>query len=234
MIRLRNIGRTHERRGTAPVRALRGVDLDIARGEFTAVVGPSGSGKSTLLNVIGLLDRPTEGTYLLEGREVGSLGIDETARLRNQTFGFVFQAFHLLPRTTALENVELPLLYSDSRRIRQTALRALEAVGLGHRAGHYASELSGGEQQRVAIARALVNNPAVVLADEPTGNLDPAAAGEIMTILEDLHRRGTTLVLITHDAAIAARAARRVRIAEGRIDGEQSPADVDVCAPAVG
>ena len=233
MINLRNVSKYHERRGAPPVHALSGVSLDIAPGEFTAILGPSGSGKSTLLNVIGLLDRPTDGTYLLEGREVGGLGIDQTARLRNEKFGFVFQAFHLLPRTTALENVELPLLYTDNARVRETALGALEAVGLEHRADHYASELSGGEQQRVAIARALVNGPSIVLADEPTGNLDSHSAGEIMTIFEELNRRGTTVLLITHDAAVAARASRRVRIADGRIAGEESRPASAAGAPAV-
>jgi len=232
VIQLRNVSKYHERRGAPPVRALCEISLDIARGEFTAILGPSGSGKSTLLNLIGLLDRPTEGTYLLEGSEVGGLSIDETARLRNEKFGFVFQSFHLLPRTTALENVELPLLYTDNDRVRETALRALESVGLGHRADHYASELSGGEQQRVAIARALVNGPAVVLADEPTGNLDSAAAGEILAIFEDLNRRGTTVLLITHDTNVAARATRRVQIVDGRFAGEGSRAASIVGAPA--
>ncbi len=219
MIRLQEVGRTHVRKGTAPVAALRDVTLAIERGEFTSIVGPSGSGKSTLLNILGLLDRPTEGTYWLEGRAVSGLGIDETARIRNETFGFVFQAFHLLPKTTAVENVSLPLVYSDKDRGKDAAREALDAVGLADRADHYASELSGGEQQRVAIARALVNGPQVILADEPTGNLDPQAAGEIMEIFESLNRAGTTVVLITHDMGIAARARRQLRIEAGRIVG---------------
>ncbi len=225
MIDLQDIGRTHARKGAVPVTALEGLSLRVEPGDFTAIVGPSGSGKSTLLNIMGLLDRPTAGSYRLDGREVGGLGVDETARIRNETFGFVFQAFHLLPRTTALENVGLPLVYSDKERPTDAAREALEVVGLAHRAGHYPSELSGGEQQRVAIARALVNAPRVILADEPTGNLDPQAAAEIMSIFERLHAAGTTVVLITHDQAVADRAPRRVRLAAGRLvaDSARNP-----------
>jgi putative ABC transport system ATP-binding protein len=217
MIELQEIGRTYTRPGGDAVRALDGVSLRIDRGEFVAIVGASGSGKSTLMNVLGLLDRPSEGRYLLDGRDVADLGVNELARLRNQRVGFVFQAFHLLPRTSALENVELPLLYSDRASIKGLGRRALEAVGLADRIEHRPSELSGGQQQRVAIARALVNEPDLLLADEPTGNLDARSAGEIMAIFQSLHQAGRTLVLITHDAALAAHCDRIFHLDEGRI-----------------
>ena len=217
MIELQGIGRTYTRPGGDAVRALDGVSLRIDRGEFVAIVGASGSGKSTLMNVLGLLDRPTEGRYLLDGRDVADLGVNELARLRNQRVGFVFQAFHLLPRTSALENVELPLLYSDRASIKGLGRRALEAVGLADRIDHRPSELSGGQQQRVAIARALVNEPDLLLADEPTGNLDARSAGEIMSIFQSLHQAGRTLVLITHDAALAAHCGRIFHLDQGRI-----------------
>ncbi|HKH47197.1 MAG TPA: ABC transporter ATP-binding protein [Thermoanaerobaculia bacterium] len=217
MIELREIGKTYTRPGSDAVRALDGVSLQIDRGEFVAIVGASGSGKSTLMNVLGLLDRPSEGRYLLDGRDVADLGVNELAGLRNQRIGFVFQAFHLLPRTSALENVELPLLYSDRASIKGLGRRALEAVGLADRIEHRPSELSGGQQQRVAIARALVNEPDLLLADEPTGNLDARTAGEIMAIFKTLHQAGRTLVLITHDAALAAHCDRIVHLDQGRI-----------------
>jgi putative ABC transport system ATP-binding protein len=218
MIELHGIGRTYTRPGGEPVRALREVSLRIDRGDFVAIVGSSGSGKSTLMNVLGLLDRPSEGRYLLDGRDVADLEVNEQARLRNQKIGFVFQTFHLLPRTSALENVELPLLYSDRESIKGLGRRALEAVGLADRIDHRPSELSGGQQQRVAIARALVNQPDLLLADEPTGNLDARSAGEILEIFEALNRDGRTIVLVTHDAGVAARCRRIVRIEEGRIE----------------
>jgi putative ABC transport system ATP-binding protein len=215
MIELSGIGRTYERPGGGAVRALEDVSLRIDRGDSLAIVGTSGSGKSTLMNVLGLLDRADTGRYLLDGADVTALDVDAQARLRNRRIGFVFQAFHLLPRATALENVELPLVYSDREDIDGLGRRALEQVGLGDRATHRPSELSGGQQQRVAIARALVNEPDLVLADEPTGNLDARSAGEVLDVLEGLARAGRTIVLVTHDPAVAARCARVVRLESG-------------------
>jgi putative ABC transport system ATP-binding protein len=217
MIELQGIGRTYRRPGGEPVEALRDVSFAIQRGDFVAIVGSSGSGKSTLLNVLGLLDRPDAGRYLLNGEDVAGLDVDRQARLRNRKIGFVFQAFHLLPRTSALENVELPLLYSDRVDIAGLGRRALERVGLGDRIDHSPSELSGGQQQRVAIARALVNEPDLLLADEPTGNLDARSAAEVMAVLESLNQAGRTIVLVTHDAALAAHCSRVARIEGGRI-----------------
>jgi putative ABC transport system ATP-binding protein len=217
MIELTGIGRTYRRPGGEPVEALRDVSLRIERGEFVAIVGTSGSGKSTLMNVLGLLDRPDTGRYLLDGEDVSNLDIDGQARMRNRRIGFVFQAFHLLPRTSALENVELPLLYSDRADIAGLGRRALESVGLADRIDHRPSELSGGQQQRVAIARALVNEPDLLLADEPTGNLDARSAAEVLSVFESLNRGGRTIVLVTHDPAVAAHCGRVARLEEGRI-----------------
>ncbi len=217
MIELQGIGRTYRRPGGEPVEALRDVSLRIERGDFMAIVGSSGSGKSTLMNVLGLLDRPDTGRYVLEGEDVASLDVNRQARVRNQRVGFVFQAFHLLAGTSALENVELPLLYSDRADIAGLGRRALESVGLGDRVDHRPSELSGGQQQRVAIARALVNEPDLLLADEPTGNLDARSAAEVMSVFETLNRAGRTIVLVTHDSALAAHCGRVARIEEGRI-----------------
>jgi ABC-type lipoprotein export system ATPase subunit len=217
MIELQGIGRTYRRPGGEPVEALREVSLRIDRGEFVAIVGTSGSGKSTLMNVLGLLDRPDAGRYLLDGRDVSSLDVDRQARTRNQRIGFVFQTFHLLPRTSALENVELPLLYSDRADIAGLGRRALESVGLADRIDHRPSELSGGQQQRVAIARALVNEPDLLLADEPTGNLDGRSAAEVLEVFETLNRAGRTIVLVTHDPAVAGHCGRVARIEGGRI-----------------
>jgi putative ABC transport system ATP-binding protein len=218
MIELQEIGRTYRRPGGGPpVEALRGVSLRIERGDFVAIVGSSGSGKSTLLNVLGLLDRPDAGRYLLDGEDVARLDVDRQAGVRNRRLGFVFQAFHLLPRASALENVELPLLYSDREDIAGRGRRALERVGLGDRLDHRPSELSGGQQQRVAIARALVNEPDLLLADEPTGNLDAGSAGEVLSVFESLNRAGNTIVIVTHDPAIAGRCQRVARIEDGRI-----------------
>jgi len=217
MIELQEVSRTYQRPGGEPVEALRTVSLRIARGEFVAVVGTSGSGKSTLMNVLGLLDRPDAGRYLLDGQDVSGLDVESQARTRNRRIGFVFQAFHLLPRTSALENVELPLLYSDRAQIAGLGRKALESVGLADRLDHRPSELSGGQQQRVAIARALVNEPDLLLADEPTGNLDARSAGEIMAVFEALNRAGRTIVLVTHDPAVAAHCGRVAHIEGGRI-----------------
>jgi putative ABC transport system ATP-binding protein len=216
MIELQDIRRVY-RKGAEEVRALDGVSLTIARGEFVAIMGPSGSGKSTLMNIIGLLDRPDAGSYYLEGKDVGSLSPDALATLRNERIGFVFQAFHLLAKTSALENVELPLVYSERRKTRGLGMRALERVGLTDRASHFPNELSGGQQQRVAIARALVQEPDLILADEPTGNLDSKASGEIMEILRQLHGSGTTIAVITHNEEVAHYADRTISIVDGRI-----------------
>ena len=220
LIGLENIVKVY-RMGKVDVPALRGVTASISQGEMMAIVGASGSGKSTLLNVIGLLDRPTSGKYLFNGADVSSLSDNQLAEMRNRELGFVFQDFNLLPRATALANVELPLVYSHGvRRRRERAAEALERVGLGGRAGHKPSELSGGEQQRVAIARALVNDPAIILADEPTGNLDTKSTSEIMAIFHGLHQEGKTVILITHEPDIAAQAQRTVRLQDGRIISE--------------
>jgi len=221
MIKLQGIGKLYDQRPGQTVRALRDATLTVEAGEFVAVVGASGSGKSTLMNVIGLLDQPSEGSYRLEGRELKGVPADELARLRNKKMGFVFQAFHLLPRTSALENVEFPLLYSERRSFKGLARAALRSVGLEERIHHYPSELSGGQQQRVAIARALVNEPDIVLADEPTGQLDTRAGLEIMSIFQQLHRAGRTILLVTHDPHLAAHAERVVRLEDGRVVSDE-------------
>jgi putative ABC transport system ATP-binding protein len=217
MIELENITKVY-RLGKVAVNALRGVSLTIGEGEMLAIIGASGSGKSTLLNIIGLLDRPTSGRYLFNGADTSQLNDNQLAELRNKKYGFVFQDFNLLPRTTALANVELPLIYRGgvSRR-RERAQEALAQVGLSDRANHKPNEMSGGEQQRVAIARALVNDPWLILADEPTGNLDTKSGAGIMSIFHRLHQSGKTIVLITHEPDIAAQAQRTVRIQDGRI-----------------
>jgi ABC-type lipoprotein export system ATPase subunit len=217
MIELKNICKIYKRPTGESVVALINISLQIGRGEFVAIVGESGSGKSTLMNIIGLLDLSSQGRYLLDGQDVTTLDANRQAEMRNKRIGFIFQTFHLLPRTTALENVELPLLYSDRRSIKDLSRRALEAVNLGDRIHHRPSELSGGQQQRVAIARALVNEPDLLLADEPTGNLDRHAALEILSIFQSLNRAGRTVVLITHDQDIANFADRIVRLERGRL-----------------
>jgi putative ABC transport system ATP-binding protein len=217
MIELDGITKTYTRNGAEPVRALRDVSLRIDRGEFVAIVGSSGSGKSTLMSILGLLDRPSSGEYRFDGRDVSKLDAGEQARFRNKRVGFVFQSFHLLPRTSALENVELPLLYSDRVDIDGVGRKALESVGLADRVDHSPAELSGGQQQRVAIARALVNEPDLLLADEPTGNLDARSALEIMSLFRDLNRQGRTIVIVTHDMAMAEHARRIARIEDGCI-----------------
>jgi len=217
MIELENITKVY-RMGEVEVNALRGLTLSVATGEMLAIVGASGSGKSTLLNVIGLLDRPTSGKYLFDGTDVSQLDDNQLAEMRNEELGFVFQDFNLLPRATALANVELPLIYSrDAGNRRERAAEALRWVGLEQRANHKPTELSGGEQQRVAIARALVNNPSLILADEPTGELDTHSSADIMAIFRKLHQEGITIILITHEVDIAAQAQRTIRLQDGRI-----------------
>jgi putative ABC transport system ATP-binding protein len=206
--------------GGLTVEALRGVTLTVGSGDHAAIVGPSGSGKSTLMHILGGLDRPSSGTLRIGGRDVAALKPDELADVRNRTIGFVFQSFHLLARTTALDNVAMPLVYRGLRGAerRRRAREVLELVGLGHRTGHRPSQLSGGEQQRVAIARALVTEPAVLLADEPTGNLDSVRGGEILDLLDDLNReRGVALVIVTHDAEVAGRARRQIHVKDGLV-----------------
>ena len=224
MIELTGVSRTWEV-GGRPVHALRDVSLSVAAGEYVSVMGPSGSGKSTLLSILGGLDRPTAGSYRFESREVASLPDDELSRLRRERIGFVFQSFHLVPRMTARENVALPLvlagLVAPERLARADA--ALEAVGLSARSGHRPDQLSGGEKQRVCLARAVVTRPGLILADEPTGNLDSASGAEIVTLLERLHAGGITLLVVTHDSGIGARAPRGVRLSDGRLVSDGPP-----------
>ncbi|MDI6097106.1 ABC transporter ATP-binding protein [Actinoplanes sp. NEAU-A12] len=214
--------------GDTGVRALDGVSLEVARGEYLAVMGPSGSGKSTLMNILGCLDLPTTGTYLLDGVDVGSLSDEQLTLARNRLIGFVFQAFNLIPRTSAVANVELPLAYSGMKAAerRRRAMFSLDLVGLADRAEHEPDQLSGGQQQRVAVARALVTEPAVLLADEPTGNLDSHAGEEVLSVFDDLNAAGHTIVIITHEDEVGARADRLVKLFDGRVisDSRQEPA----------
>jgi len=220
MINIENLCKSFQRPGEEELHVLRDLDFNVAPGEFVAIVGASGSGKTTLMNIIGLLDRADSGGYELQGQSADKLSPEERAKVRNKTIGFVFQQFHLLPRTTATENVELPLLYSsrDDADISKKAREALCRVGLEERLTHYPSELSGGQQQRVAIARALVNDPGIILADEPTGNLDKESGAQIMNLFGDLNRNGSTILLITHDEQVASAASRVVRIADGQLE----------------
>ena len=221
MIEADRLSKTHARSDGAPVHALRNVSFRIEAGEFVSVRGASGSGKSSLLNIMGCLDRPTEGVYTFLKNDVSSHSDRALARLRSRSIGFVFQSFNLLPRTTAVENVEIPMTYLDGRVNRKRALEALDRVGLLQRANHFSSELSGGEQQRVALARALINNPPLILADEPTGNLDQIAGAEVMRILGELHREGRTIILVTHDDTIAAYSAREILLRDGRLASDR-------------
>ena len=221
MIVVRNMKREYVM-GTEIVRALRGVDFTIRRNEFVAIMGPSGSGKSTLMNLIGCLDSPSEGEYWLNGHRVSELGDDELARIRNREIGFVFQTFNLLPRASALQNVELPMIYAgfSAKERRRAAEDALDRVGLKERMAHRPNELSGGQRQRVAIARALVNNPSIILADEPTGNLDSKTSEEILQLFEKLYADGQTIILVTHEHDIAAHARRQVHLKDGMIESD--------------
>ena len=233
MIRIRELTRAYEM-GTERILALRGVTLHIARNEYIAIMGPSGSGKSTMMNLLGCLDTPTSGEYWLNGEEVSRLSDDALARVRNREIGFVFQTFNLLPRATALHNVELPLVYAGvgGRERRERALRALDRVGLANRVQHRPNELSGGQRQRVAIARALVNQPSILLADEPTGNLDSVTSEEIMQVFADLHRGGQTVIMVTHEPDIAAHAERTVVLRDGRVESDSRGSAPDPYTPA--
>jgi putative ABC transport system ATP-binding protein len=222
VIRIRELTREY-RMGSERILALRGVTLEIRRNEYVAIMGPSGSGKSTMMNVLGCLDTPTAGEYWLNGEEVSRLTDDALARVRNREIGFVFQTFNLLPRATALHNVELPLVYAGvrARERRERAATALERVGLAERMHHRPNELSGGQRQRVAIARALVNQPSILLADEPTGNLDSVTSDEIMEVFASLHAAGQTVIMVTHEPDIAARAQRVVVLRDGRVESDR-------------
>jgi putative ABC transport system ATP-binding protein len=229
MIRMDGIQKTY-RVGDVEVPAVRGISLHIQKGEFVAIMGPSGCGKSTLMNLMGCLDTPSAGSYLLDGQEVAGLDDDALSTIRNRKIGFVFQTFNLLPRATALENVELPLIYRDEGGIRAKANAALASVGLADRAHHKPSELSGGQQQRVAAARALVTDPAILMADEPTGNLDTKASEEVMALFGELHRQGRTIVLVTHEPDIAKHAERIIHLKDGQVVWESKPDEVPVGA----
>ena len=222
LIDIRDITKVYEM-GEEKVHALSGVSLGVERGEYVAIMGPSGSGKSTLMNLVGCLDTPTSGSYVLNGKEVARMTDDELAAIRNQEIGFVFQTFNLLPRTSAIQQVELPLVYAGLPRKerRERAVKALKAVGLGDRMNHTPNEMSGGQRQRVAVARALINDPSILLADEPTGNLDSQTGAEIMALFDELNARGNTIVVVTHEEDIAAHARRIVRLKDGKVRDDQ-------------
>ena len=221
MIRVEALTKNYQM-GTTLVHALRGISLEIGRGELIAIMGPSGSGKSTLMNIVGCLDKPTEGEYWLDGINVSRMNDNELAEIRNEKIGFVFQQFNLLPRTSALRQVELPMIYSGTPNRAERAMMALEAVGLAERHHHTPAELSGGQQQRVAIARALVNDPVILMADEPTGALDTRTGEEVMAIFQRLHRQGTTVMLVTHEFDIAQHCNRIIRFKDGRIQSDET------------
>jgi putative ABC transport system ATP-binding protein len=223
VIEFANIVKTYDMGGAEEVHALRGVSLTIKKNEYVAIMGPSGSGKSTLMNIIGCLDTPTSGQYLFNGLSVSEMDDNELAKIRNKEIGFVFQTFNLLPRSDSLHNVELPLIYGGvpSAERRKRAAEVLGNVGLGDRVHHKPNELSGGQRQRVAVARALVTNPSIILADEPTGNLDSKTGEEIMMLFEDLHRQGNTIILVTHEADIAEHAHRAIRLRDGMIESDE-------------
>jgi len=216
LIQTQDLRKTYKM-GTVEVRALRGVSIEIEAGDYLAIMGPSGSGKSTLMNLLGCLDTPSQGTYLLDGDDVSDLGPDRLAAVRSSQIGFVFQQFNLLPRATALQNVELPLVYTGASNRHELARRSLERVGLGDRASHRPTELSGGEQQRVAMARALVNSPNIVLADEPTGNLDTTTGQQILTLFDEMSQAGITIITVTHDPKVAQRCKRVIRLVDGEV-----------------
>lgn len=222
MIQVEKLSKQYGRIGNAAIAALKEITFQIASGEFVCVRGASGSGKSTLLNILGCLDQPSSGAYWLDGEDVSHYSDKQLSRVRNAKIGFIFQSFNLLPRTTALENVEIPMVYGDGRVDRNHAKQTLERVGLGARVNHFPTELSGGEQQRVAIARALINNPALVLADEPTGNLDANAAKDVMKLLQSLHAEGRTILLVTHDSAVASYAFREILLCDGAIVSDRA------------
>ena len=222
LIQIEDLWKTYQM-GTEEIHALRGVTFQIRKGEYLAIMGPSGSGKSTMMNLIGCLDTPSKGRYFLNTRLVSDMDDDELAHIRNKEIGFVFQTFNLLPRASALHNVELPLIYNGtpSNERKERALKVLEAVELGERAYHRPNELSGGQRQRVAIARALINNPSIILADEPTGNLDSSTSREIMVLFDALHEKGNTIILVTHEADIASHAHRVIRLLDGQIASDE-------------
>lgn len=232
MIEVSHLARTYTRGDGTPVPALRDVSFTIGKGEFVTIRGASGSGKSSLLNILGCLDTPTSGSYRLDGEDVSGYTDQRRSHIRNRKIGFVFQSFNLLPRTTAAENVEIPALYTGGPVDRARALAILGKVGLGGRAEHYVTELSGGEQQRVAIARALMNDPPLLLADEPTGNLDSAAGESVMKLLTELHREGRTIVLVTHDEGVAAYAHREILIRDGLVAADRPQPGRDTGGPA--
>ncbi|MFC2041432.1 ABC transporter ATP-binding protein [Chloroflexota bacterium] len=220
MIELENVAKVYQM-GKVEVPALRGATLNIEKGEMVAIIGASGSGKSTLMNIIGCLDKPTSGRYIFDGDDISQLNDNKLAEIRNKKLGFVFQQYNLLSRASALANVELPLIYSGNRQKHKRAIEALERVGLRDRANHRPTELSGGEQQRVAIARALVNNPDIILADEPTGNLDSVSTDQIISVFRNLNQEGITVVLVTHEMDVAARTQRTIRLHDGKVVSDE-------------